>query len=283
MPCLCGPIGCYDNYMPHRGKAQQALVHLVRQSSLARRWPVVLSEDFAALDEITGSRQATLKLMRDLVDAGNLQRVRRGAYILRDEAGVLNVDLFQLVDTLTSPPYLITAGRALSAHGLSDQHFRHVVVLVSAARRSFEWRGDQVHYAVVKRSRLWGWQRSHGPHVAVPERALLDSVARREWGVSLSQSVEALDISLARWPDFAASLASASARYRNAAVSRRLGFLVSRIVGDEKATPFRSLLGPSKSATLLDSLGASEGPVDSRWGIRINAELDDLLAHRVVG
>lgn len=269
--------------MPLRGKAQHALVQLVRQSSLARRWPVVLSEDFATLDEITGSRQATLQLMRGLVDAGHLQRVRRGAYILRDEAGVLNIELFQLIDTLTPPPYLITAGRALAAHGLSDQHFRQAVVLVSVARRSFEWRGDSVRYAVVKRSRLWGWQRSTGPRVAVPERAIIDSVARREWGVSLSQSVEALDVALARWPDFATALAAASARYRNAAVSRRLGFLVSRIVGDEKAAPFRSLLGPSKAATLLDSSGTTEGPIDARWGIRVNADLDDLLAHRLVG
>lgn len=271
--------------MPLYGKAQQALVQLVRQSSLAQRWPVVLSEDFATLDDITGSRQATLNLLQDLIGAGHLQRVRRGAYILRDQAGVLNVELFQLIDTLTPRPYLITAGRALAAHGLSDQHFRLVVVLVPAARRSFEWRGDRVHYARVQRSRLWGWRRSRspGPRVAVPERALLDSVARREWGVSFSQSVEALDIALARWPDFATALAAASARYRNAAVARRLGFLVCQIAGDQTAAPFRSLLGPSKAATLLDSAGASRGPIDARWGIRINAELDDLLAHRFVG
>lgn len=263
--------------------ATQALIHLARASTLAGRWPVVLVDDLPGVDAITGSRGATLALLRDLAESGRVQRVRRGAYVLRDETGVFRTDLFGLIDALTPSPYLITAGRALAAHELTDQYFRLAVVLVPTSRRSFVWRGDEVRYAVLARSRIWGRQGTRGPSVAGPERALLDGMAHREWGVTLSQAVQALDIAVSRDLRFAGRLAAAAARYRNAALARRLGYLVQAIAGEDAAAPFRSLTGPSKAATLLDKSGPRRGSIDSGWGVRVNADLEDLLAHRTVG
>jgi predicted transcriptional regulator of viral defense system len=273
----------YDPQMDSADLLRRSSVQLARQSHLAGRWPVVLDGDLAAVDALTGSRQASFAVLRRMARTGQLERVRRGAYVLRDETGVLRVDLFGLVDALTPKPYLITAGRALVAHDLGDQHFRTAVVLVPSLRRDFDWRGDRVHYVLTEPARIWGSHGRKGPSVASPERAILDSFAHRRWGVTLPQSVEALDLALGRWPGFADTLATAAARYRNAAVARRLGLLVAHTAGESAAAPFRPLLGSSKAATPLDPTAERRGPLDSSWGVRINVDLDALIAHRTVG
>jgi predicted transcriptional regulator of viral defense system len=201
---------------------------------------------------------------------------------MRDETGVLRVDLFALTDAVTPAPYLITAGRALAAHDLSDQHFRTAVVLVANLRRNFDWRGDHVRYVVTERDRIWGATR-RGPQVATPERAILDSLSHPRWGVTFSQSVEALDLALARWPRFASKLASAAERYRNAATARRLGYLITQLAGADAARPFEPLVGASRAATPLVPSGGKSGEYDSRWRLRVNIAVDELRAHRVTG
>lgn len=268
--------------MPSADFLRSVSVQLARQSSLAGRWPVVVEDDLEAIDTLTGSREASFAVLRRLAQIGQLERVRRGTYVMRDETGVLRVDLPALIDAVTPAPYLITAGRALAAHDLSDQHFRTAVVLVSSLRRNFEWRGDQVRYVVAERDRLWGASR-RGPQVATPERAILDSLSHPRWGVTFAQSVEALDLALARWPRFPARLATAAERYRHAATARRLGFLVEQFAGPDAADPFQALLGTSRAATPLDPSGGAEGTYNARWRLRVNRDVDDLLAHRTTG
>jgi predicted transcriptional regulator of viral defense system len=108
-------------------------------------------------------------------------------------------------------------------------------------------------------------------------------MAHREWGVTLSQSAQALDLAVSRDSQFAVTLAAAASRYRNAALARRLGYLVEAITDESTAAPFRSLTGPSKAVTLLEKSGSQQGPIDSIWGVRVNIELEDLLAHRIIG
>jgi predicted transcriptional regulator of viral defense system len=95
--------------------------------------------------------------------------------------------------------------------------------------------------------------------------------------VTFTQTVEALDPALRRSPRFAASLATAAKRYRNAATARRLGFLVEQLA--DVAAPFQALLGSSRAATPLDPSGGRAGAYASRWRVRVNADLDALLAH----
>lgn len=79
------------------------------------------------------------------------------------------------------------------------------------------------------------------------------------------------------------TLAAAASRYRNAALARRLGYLVEAIADEGTAAPFRPLTGPSKAVTLLEKSGPQHGPIDSVWGVRVNIGLGDLLAHRIIG
>ena len=266
--------------------AEDALTALSRAAARAGRPAIVLlAEDLPTADRVTGSRVRTHKLIQQLEEVGRLRPVRRGVYVIASLTGVVEIDLLALIDVVTPKPYLVTAGRALAFHGLSDQFFRTTVVLHVRKLTDWAWRGERTHYARVHSGRLWGGsdtrlaQRGR-VRMATPERAVLDSVAQPEWGVSLAQVTEALDIAVARDPGFAGHLAAQSARYGNASVSRRLGLLVSYLYGAEMAAPFLPLRGTSRGPIVLVPSGERGGLIDKDWGIRVNANLEDLSDHR---
>lgn len=264
---------------------RDAHVALVRASSLAHRpGIVILDEDLATLTSLTGSSTASHSQVAMLERQGDLRRVRRGAYVLADSAGVVRVGLLDLIDALTPKPYLVTAGRALQFHELSDQHFRRVHVLSPRQLRSWSWSGDTVRYARTDRS-LRGDSirtRKTRAQVATPERAIADSLAYPGWGVTLAQVVEALDNMLSRDPRFGDSLAGETAAYGSQALARRLGFLVSRLANDDAARPFLPLRGTSKAATPLRTGAPNIGPIDRTWNVRENVDITRLTQHRRV-
>jgi predicted transcriptional regulator of viral defense system len=265
---------------------QAAHVRLSRVASLAGRpGIVVLDEDVAELDELAGSRPRSHAVLERLEPAGRIRRVRRGVYVLVDATGGVRVGILELIAASAPEPYLVTGGRALQFHGLTDQHFRRVHVLTPSQLRSWSWRGDEVRYVRTEAALRGGAVRTRKTRarVATPARAIADSLSHPRWGVTLAQVVEALDVMLGRDPDFADALAVEVARQDNHALARRLGFLVSHLAGPNAARPFLALLGDSKAATPLQAGGGAVGPIDTRWQVRINVDLDRLLQHREVG
>jgi predicted transcriptional regulator of viral defense system len=261
-------------------------VHLSRAASLAGRpGIVVFDEDAGQLDELTGSRPRSHAVLERLERAGRIRRVRRGVYALVDATGGMRVGILDLIAATTREPYLVTGGRALQFHGLTDQHFRRVHVLAASQLRSWSWRGDEVRYVRTEATLRGGAVRTRKTRarVATPARAIADSLRHPRWGVTLAQVVEALDTMLARDPDFVDVLAVEVARQDKHALARRLGFLVSHLAGPNASRPFLSLLGESKAATPLQAGAEAVGPIDTRWQVRINVDLDRLLQHREVG
>lgn len=271
---------------PTTSRTQDAFARLLRAASLARRPGVtVLDDDLPVLDELTGSRAESHALIAALERAGRLRRVRRGAYALVDPAGGVRAGLLDLIAALTPRPYLVTAGRALQFHDLSDQHFRRVHVLVPRQLRAWSWRGDEVRYARTDKPLrgVASRTRKTTAHVATPQRAIADSLGHPAWGVTLAQVVEALDIMLARDPTFADTLAGEIAGRDSHALARRLGFLVSRLAGEDAARGFLPLRGDSKAVTALRAGADGSGPIDQIWRVRENADVERLLEHRRVG
>lgn len=261
-------------------------MQLVRSAELARRPGIALvEEDFIALDQVTGSRHRSHEVIEQLVEDGRLRRVRRGVYVLVGPDGVVRPTLLDIIAATTPKPYLVTAGRALEVHGLTDQHFRRVFVLAPTQLRSWSWRGDEVRFARVSADRLRGKAlrtRKTRARVASSEGAILDSLAHPQWGVTLSQVVQAMDIAMRRDASFADRLAMACANYGSPASARRLGFLTTRLAGAEAARALLPLIGPGKGTTLLARGGSTVGPVDSTWHVRENVPVEQLLQHRYV-
>jgi predicted transcriptional regulator of viral defense system len=171
----------------------------------------------------------------------------------------------------------VTAGAALAHHGLSDQSYRTIVVLSPTQQRGWEWQGERVVYALQPGQRIWGGRPlkpADAPTlIARPERAILDSLAHPKWGVSLGQVIEALQKALED-PRFPERLAQAAARYGNAAVARRLGFILSRLADDNTAAPFRALIGTSRALTPLEPSGPPGGKRHSEWRLRENVPFE---------
>jgi predicted transcriptional regulator of viral defense system len=265
---------------------QAAHVRLSRAASLAGHpGIVVLDEDVAELDELTGSRTRSHAVLERLDRAGRIRRVRRGVYALVDATGGVRVGILELIAASTPDPYLVTGGRALQFHGLTDQHFRRVHVLAASQLRSWSWRGDQVRYVRTDAPLRGGAVRTRKTRasIATPARAIADSLSHPRWGITLAQVVEALDAMLAHDPGFADALAVETGRQANHALARRLGFLVSHLAGPDAARPFLALQGASKASTPLQAGAGAVGPIDSRWQVRANIDLERLLQHREVG
>jgi predicted transcriptional regulator of viral defense system len=256
---------------------------LTRAAVLAGTPGVVLVErDIGVLDTLTGSRPRSHKLVRRLADAGHLHPVRRGVYVVVDNAGTVGADIFDLIDALTPRPYLVTAGRALQFHGLTDQHFRRIDVLVGAQLRHWSWRGSTVKYFNTTTS-LRGFStrtRKTPASIANPERAVADSLDRPALGVTLFQVAEALDLLLNRDPASLDRLAVLTANAYSRALARRLGFLATTLAGGDAARVFLPLVGKSMGATALLAGGPADGPVDPTWMVRVNVDPALLLQHR---
>ena len=259
---------------------------LTRATVLNRTSGIVVAErDLPNLDAVTGSRSRSHDAIADLVSSGRLRPVRRGAYVLVDAAGVVSVDVLDIIAALTPRPYLVTAGRALQFHGLSDQHFHEIRVVVHTQLRSWSWRGDTVRYSRVKGGFSGGSTRTRKTRAAIatPERAVADSLENPAWGVTISQVAEALDTMLGRDRASADRLAEVVADQFGFALARRLGFLVTTLADQDRARGFLPLRGRSKAATPLLAGRASDGPIDRVWNVRVNVAPELLLEHREIG
>jgi predicted transcriptional regulator of viral defense system len=269
-----------------RPTPQEAFVQLARAATLAGRPGILVAgEDVSAVDALTSSRTDSHGLIASLERAGRIQRVRRGAYVMVDSTGGVRVGLLDLIGALTPGPHLVTGGRALQYHDLTDQHFRRVQVLVRRPLRSWAWRGDEVRYVQTDVPLRGGATRTRAARarVATPERAIADSLSHPRWGVTLAQVAEALDEMIQRAPDFPDRLAIEVARSGNHALARRLGLLVSRLAGPDASRPFLPLRGDSKASTPLQAGGPSDGPIDPAWRVRENVEVERLIQHREIG
>jgi predicted transcriptional regulator of viral defense system len=266
-----------------RPLAERAFIALNRRANAQRRYPVVLlDEDMEALDDSTGGRRRSHDALRQLTADGRLRQVRRGAYVLGAPTGGSDARLLAILDAVTPRPYLVTAGRALAETGLSDQHFFRVVVLAAGRLAEWSWQGEQVYYVESAPDRIWGELGPDGPAIARPERAILDCLADRRFGVSLPQTAEAIDRAM-RIGMPLSRLVKATRRYETAAVSRRLGFLVELLVGADAAAPFLRLRGASNKYVPLSPFQPAKGPADSTWRVHVNIEPELLLAHRITG
>ena len=281
------PVLWYSNYImsvqmhqPRRAYPRETLLKELREQQMRA---VVLPRDWPLVDTISGSRENSRVLLHRLARTGQLRPIRRGAYAVRNERGTVRVSALELVGAITGRPHLVTAGRALQEHGLTDQSFREIVVAAPSKERDWEWQGERVRYVRLPEPQLWGGRDREGTRIATPERAVLDSLAHPNWGVTLSQVVEATDRAHQRDPRFLERLASAAARYGNARLARRLGFLIEETIGTEAARPFLALRGRSNTdATLVSGLGRS-GTRNSRWGVTQNVPVESLTGHREVG
>jgi predicted transcriptional regulator of viral defense system len=267
------------------GVDDAVLRELHRAATLQERAGIsIVSKDAPRADRITGSRERTKQAIERLTKDRRAVRVRRDLLALADSTGLMSATLHELVDVIAPHPYLITGGRALVYHGLTDQHFFELVALVPVPAAGFSWRREQVRYLTTAHERIWGGRpaRALGEHRPRPlfasvERAVVDAIDHPRYGVSMTQAVQALRDALRRDKRLAGRLVRATDRYGSAATARRVGFLVDRVAGPAAAAPFARMIGASRTPVLLRASTTDDGPVDLDWHVRVNVDLELIL------
>ncbi len=229
-------------------------------------------------------RLGALEAVRRLARAGRVIRVRRDLLVLPEATGVAAVELADLVDAVAPSPYLITAGRALEHHGLTDQHYFGISVLVPSELAPLTYRGERATFFVADRSNIWGATTGEGPALASPERAVIDALSHPRFGVSLTQVADVLIRAQSADSTFLDTLLNAvqaygagDRRHGSRAAARRVGFVVEQLFGPHAAAPFLALIGSNKAPVPLRPSRRYEGRVDTVWRVVVNARVEPEL------
>jgi predicted transcriptional regulator of viral defense system len=263
-------LSCYSLYVPR--VEDRVLVELHRAAALAGRGGIVVpSEDLEVADRQTGSHARTKDAISRLLKANKVVAVRKDLLVLPDATGRVTVTIPELVDVVAPEPYLITGGRALQHHHLTDQHFFSVAVLVPTRVSTFAYRGERAVFLATDPKRIWGWQGGERPRIATPERVILDVLSNTRYSVPFSQALTALNLEVQRHPGFLERLESSVRRFESHAAARRVGLLVDRLFGPDAAAPFRELIGASRTPVLLRRGADTQGPIDPTWRVIVNA------------
>lgn len=239
-----------------------------------RRGVSVPSSDLDAVTRRVGNREVAQKAIGRLVRAGHIVRVRKDLLVLPETTGLLGVDMMDLVDAIAPQPYLVTGGRALEHHQLTDQHFFGITVLVPGHMKKLSYRGQFTSFFRTDPRHIWGWEAGAHPQVATPERAIIDTLNHPRYGVSLTMALDALLLASSKDPVFLDRLYAAVVRYDSRAAARRVGLVVERFFGADAAGPYRELLGANRAPVLLRTSGPASGPVDTSWRVVLNALLE---------
>ena len=266
-------LSCYSLYVPLI--EDRVLVELHRAAALAGRPGIVVpSVDLEVADQQTGSRARTKGAISRLVKATKVLAVRKDLLVLPDATGRVTVSVPELVDVVAPPLYLITGGRVLQHHHLTDQHFFSVAVLVPTRVSTFMYRGERAMFLATDPKQIWGRQGEERPRFATPERLILDVLSSTRYGVSFSQALSALSLAVQRDPEFLVRLLANVRRFKSDAAARRVGLLVDRLFGPDSAAPFRELIGKSRTPVLLRRGGVTDGQVDPTWRVIVNASTE---------
>lgn len=257
------------------GRAAQALV----RSGLA---VIRVPEDLPELAR-HGFPEAETRGLASLVKLGLVRPVARGLYEVRAPNGVTRSSFEGLLaGRFAGTPHLVTGWWALAEAGLTNQDVRTVVVLAPTNRRDLTIAGRKVRVAKASSDPWGGDLRGNGLVVACPERAFCDCAGNvRPARIPATRIAEALGPYLGSTPQAVKRLSHAAKRTGSPVVSRRLGYLVELLAGEEAGQPLHDLSGTPHKAEPLDP-GDANSPLVSRWHVRTRLAPEELLEHRIV-
>ena len=231
----------------------------------------------AELIDLAPSRSS--RLLRQLARSGWLRRLQRGLYatvpLEAHDAATWSADPWAIGATALAPGY-VGGWTALGHWELTDQIFSTTLFVTSRAvphrRRDigparFELR-HRPESAMFGLRRVW----RDGVRVQISdrERTLVDCLDDPSLGGGLRHTAEALaayaEVEEASWP----RLIDYGDRLENKTVFKRLGYIVEALgVADEDLAGIL-LERLSAGVGKLDPAMPAEGPIDKRWGLRIN-------------
>ncbi|HEX9697750.1 MAG TPA: type IV toxin-antitoxin system AbiEi family antitoxin domain-containing protein [Actinomycetota bacterium] len=229
------------------------------------------------------SVQATVNMLSRLVEAGLLDRVARGRYVIRP-IGLLGTsaaaeDLALAVAAVfIDKPHRIAFRSALDHHGLLLHPARTVQVACTSRVKVAEVSRRPLRVILEKdETVLVGAERAGESRVSNLERALIDAASRPE----LIGGVEVLAHALAMSSPNIEDLLRYGRRLDAGAAIRRIGSLADQLAIPGLSGRLRPLAPPKSDVALDTSTQRQQGSWrDRRWFVRWDRAVED-LAHEL--
>lgn len=261
-----------------RGRASRLLVHFS-----GREPPTFTVEE--ARDVLGTSPQAAWDTLARLVRQGWLVRARRGVYEVAPlwaTPDSYTPDRYSALTRWIDPPYYVAYRSALELYGwLQHPVLDQLWVAVPAQRRRPSTLRDRITWVVTRAERFeWGvrtnWIGSAALPISDPERTFLDCLhlPRHAGGIT-----DVADAYVRAWPKLDPDrLVAHAERLDIESVTRRLGTMTAHLELDGADRVLSRL--PNRRwrgrPVLLDPSLPSDGPLDQRWGVRLNVSPDEL-------
>jgi predicted transcriptional regulator of viral defense system len=221
--------------------------------------------------------------LHHLAEAGLIERIERGSYLVLPRSGRVLVPPLELVGSwLRKEPYAVIGRAAAEMHRLTLDTSNLAEIQIERSKKAIEFQG--VTYAFTRSrseaTRLDNVKVSAGRSsviVASPGKTLvlllnLTSARRSERPVrDIRLAIEMLERGrrLGTWAK--TDWVRLVVRHGNSHVARRLGFLLERadIPGSESLLALRG----QSAATAFSPIYPAEGPRDTRWRLILNDPL----------
>lgn len=228
------------------------------------------------------SREVTRDRLKTLEHHGWVKRLARGLYLVIPlEAGPQRSwteDPAIIASQLVRPSY-ISFWSALHFHGLTEQVPAVVTVATRRSHAPMDILGLRYLFTALSARKFFGFEPSWVGHqqvsMATPEKAILDSLDHPERAGGVSEVAKAI-VSRGEKLD-GQRLLQNLLRMEAGAVAKRLGFLLEILdVGTSLLTAVKAELRTGYS--LLDPSLPARGHYLSRWKLRLNVSVDEILS-----
>jgi predicted transcriptional regulator of viral defense system len=232
------------------------------------------------------NREATRKLLSELVKRGWLLRLKRGLYYLipfDEDPKTFFPDWHLLAQFLTKDvSHYIGYYNALQIYSLSTQPSLREQIVVNRQFKpsTIRIKGIPFQFIYHNEKHFFGatsiWIDNFNKVVCSElEKTFIDCLFKPQYGGGIVEIAKALEMGQEQL-DFD-KMYQYLLRFDSQAIIKRLGFLLEIL---EIATPLVQKLKKIKSPafTLLDPSHPKEGKMLSRWSIRINVDVDTILS-----
>jgi predicted transcriptional regulator of viral defense system len=227
-------------------------------------------------------RRAARRLLAYFAERGWLTRVRRGLYAGVPIEAANPADWPQepwIAATLTFAPCYVGGWSAGEHWGLTEQLFRDVVVLTAASIRSRnrEIQGTAFRLKRTRRARFFGlkgvWKGRVRVQVSDPARTIVDLLDDPALGGGIRHVGDMLaEWYTGEWRDDQ-QLLGYIARFGNASIYKRLGYLTERLALSAPAVVQTCRRRMSAGVVRLDPSAPARGRRVMRWSLQINARV----------
>lgn len=241
--------------------------------------------------EILGRpRVQTRQLLASLAAGGWLNRIRRGIYSCVPLGHEHDPDWFEdpwvVVSKVLAPEYYVGGWSACEHWGLTDQTFRTTMAFTTRRLRRREFTLGGMNYVAVRTSpsRLFGIREvpvgDSAVHASDATRTLLDILDTPRLSGGFRPTLDVVGEYFSGPHRNDDLLSDYSMRFGNRTVYKRLGYLIETLGFDaaDLLAECRSRL--SAGISLLDPDLPVDGPVLSRWNLRINSAAEAFGADR---